>query len=206
MRIVENPGAESSGSQILHPGSRKLFCYWEALRAERSCPTREEFSLKDLPEIVPDLFVMERDHLRKCFQFRLAGSRICDLYQDNLTGQDVLAGWDGFEHTVIEKHLVQSIINLQPTLMRMRLQTDNKVQVAAEFLGLPIRMRGSERLQIIGGIFPFRAAKDLLHHSIVKRELLAIRSVWTEYQEVVTGRPFTAQPGPRFSVINGGMN
>ncbi|NMD08766.1 MAG: PAS domain-containing protein [Phyllobacteriaceae bacterium] len=204
MQIVENAGAESSGSQILHPGSRKLFCHWEALRAERPCPTREEFSLADIRDIVPDLVILERDHIRKSFRYRLAGSNVCELMKSNLTGTDVLAGWENFERDVISKHLIQTVSNLQPTLFRARLTTDTRQQVAAEFIGLPIRMRGSERLEIIGGMFPFRPALAIGHNAIVSRELLAIRSVWTEYKNVTTGIPVPTER--RFKVIHGGLS
>jgi hypothetical protein len=204
MQLVENTGNETSGSQILHPGSRKLFCHWEALRAERACPTREEFSLADIRDIVPDLVILERDHIRKSFRYRLAGSNVCNLLKTNLTGTDALAGWDDFERDVISKHLIQTVSNLQPTLFRARLNTDTRQQVAAEFIGLPIRMRGSERLEIVGGLFSFRPAQGLGHEAIVSRELLAIRSVWTEYQNVVAGTPVPTER--RFKVITGGLS
>jgi len=204
MQIVENNDQESSGSRILHPGSRKLFCHWEALRAERACPTREEFAPADVREIMADLVVLERDHIRKGFRYRLAGTRVCDLFKANLTATDALAGWDNFERDVIARHLLQTTVNLQPTLLRTRLTTDTRQQVAMEFIGLPMRRRGSERIEILGGCFPFRAAQNIGHGAIVARELLAVRSVWTEYQEAMTGRP---TPAPRrFEVIDGGLN
>ena len=206
MGIAEFTGNDSSGSQILHPGSRKLFCYWEALRAERPCPTREEFSLSDIRMYMPDMFVLERDHIRKSFRFRLAGTNVCELFKANLTGCDVLAGWDSFEADVINKHLIQSISNSQPTLFRTRLSTDIRQQVAAEFIALPIRMRGSERVQLIGGYFSFRPPHGICHTAITGRELLAIRSVWTEYQNVMAGRPAAASPDRRFKVIAGGLS
>lgn len=205
MPFAENTGNETSGSQILHPGSRKLFCHWEALRAERPCPNREEFSLADVRELVPDMFILERDHIRRSFRFRLAGSNICALFNTNLTGKDLAMGWDAFESETIKRHLIQSVSSFQPTLFRARLTTDTRQQVAAEFIGLPIRMRGSERLQVIGGYFAFRPVHNLGHSAIVGQELLAIRSVWTEYQNVLEGRPPSPTPERRFKVIAGGL-
>ena len=62
-------------------GSRRLFIYWEKLRAERAYPGRSEIDLGDLRELMPDLVVVEKDHLRKTCRFRLAGTRVCDLFQ-----------------------------------------------------------------------------------------------------------------------------
>lgn len=206
MPIAEDSAYETSGSQILHPGSRKLFRYWEALRAERPCPTREEFSLSDVRDLIPDMVVLERDHIRRSFRFRLAGSNVCELFKTNLTGKDMLAGWDGFEADIIGKHLIQSVASYQPTLFRTRLSTDIRQQVAAEFIGLPIRMRGSERLQVIGGYFSFRPPYGIGHGAVTGRELLAIRSVWTEYQNIMAGHPATPSVERRFKVIAGGLS
>ena len=71
--------------QILHPGSRKLFSHWEISRAERACPTREEFAFGPIKELMPDMIVIDRDYLRNSFKFRLAGSRVCNLFSRNLT-------------------------------------------------------------------------------------------------------------------------
>jgi hypothetical protein len=203
MQSVENSGFDSSGSQILHPGSRLLFCQWEAMRAARPCPNREDFSLTAVRDIVPDLAILERDHIRKTFRFRLAGTRVCDLYKTNLTGTDALSGWDSFEQDVVSKHLLQTMINMQPTLLRARLTTDTKQQVAVEAILLPIRKRASEGIEILSGYFPFRQALSLGHNAIVGRELLAIRSIWTEYQDAITPRP--AAKNHRFAVIEGGL-
>jgi hypothetical protein len=204
MQLVETQGKETASNQILHPGSRALFRYWEALRAERACPTREEFSLQDIPDIVPDLVILERDHIRHSFRYRLAGTRACEIARFNLTGSDALAGWDAFERDAIYKHMVQTTVNMQPTLMRQQLTTDAGQKVAVEFIGLPVRMRGSERLQIVGGMFAFVPMKTIGHTAIINRELLAIRSIWTEYQ---LQKPDNTRQEVfrRFAVIPGGL-
>ncbi len=201
MLINDSLGSEASGSHIMHPGSRKLFIYWEKLRAERAYPDRSEIDLGDLRELMPDLIIAEKDHLRKSYRFRLAGTRVCDLFRKNLTSQDLLSGWDAFEADVIGKHLALTFGQHQPILMRLRLTTDAKQVVAAEFLGLPVESDDS-RIQILGGFFPFRPALHLGHSAIIARELLAIRSIWTEH----TKQPQPeVERGPTFRVIEGGL-
>lgn len=199
MQQIDTLGIETATNQILHPGSRKLFRHWESLRAERPCPNREELDLADISDIVPDMVIFERDHIRGSFRYRLAGTRPCQLFNENLTGKDVLGLWDTFERDVIYRHLLQSTVNFQPTLVRMRFTTDMGQDVAAELVALPFRMRGSERVQLLGGFFTFRPVHNLGHSRITKRELLAIRSIWTEFQE-----NRSAQAERRFTVIAGG--
>jgi hypothetical protein len=196
--------------QILHPSSRHLFRHWEMLRAERPCPTREEFEFGPLKLIMPDMVVIDRDFLRNSFKYRLAGTRVCALFNQNLTADNVVNGWDAFESDVISRHLLTVINQQQPAVVRMRLTTDREQAVAAELIALPAQMRDSHRIQIIGGLFPFRTARSLGHSRIVKRELVSARVIWTEHQEPLprSEPERVAASGqrisPNFQVIAGG--
>jgi hypothetical protein len=201
MHIVESQGQPPVDNQVLHPGSRALFRHWETLRAERPCPNRDELELGAVVEFVPDLFIMERDHIRQSFRYRLAGSRVCELFAVNLTSKNALEGWDSFETDVIYKHLLQTIGNLQPAIFRMRLTTNLRQQVAVEMISLPMRMKGGQRVQVLGGIFAFQPTRNLGHTAITGRELLAARTVWTEYQSDM--KPAIAR---KFEVIEGGRS
>ncbi len=135
-------------SQILHPGSRQLFRQWEMLRAERPCPAREDFDFRSIKTVLADMLVIDRDYLRNSFRFRLAGTRVCDLFKQNLTGTNVLAGWDNFESDVLSRHMMTVLNQLQPAVIRMRVTTDRGQAVAAEMLLLPVRMRGSPLMRM----------------------------------------------------------
>jgi hypothetical protein len=202
--------ADSSDSQILHPGSRQLFSQWEMLRAEQACPLREDFSLAAVKAYMPDMLVIDRDYLRNSFKYRLVGTRVCSLFGSNLTGANVLSGWDNFEADVIGRHLITVFNQKQPAVIRMRMTTDMGQIVAAEMIALPVLMRGTERVQIIGGLFPFRAAQSLGHQAIMKRELVSARVIWTEHESVEQASDISRQVQPirhamrNFTLIDGG--
>ena len=209
--MMQDTTADDFGdSHILHPGSRNLFRQWEMLRAERACPTREDFEFAQLKGILPDMVVVDRDFLRNSFKFRLAGTRVCTLFNQNLTGGNVLAGWDSFEADVISRHLLTVINQQQPAVVRMRLTTDRGQVIAAELVALPVQMRNSHRIQIIGGLFPFRAAQSLGHAGITARELVSARVIWTEHQTPLerpapeTSLPPLPEAFRKFTLIDGG--
>lgn len=208
--LQDSQNQDHNDGQILHPGSRKLFSHWEMLRAERACPTREEFDLAPLKAMMPDMVVIDRDFLRNSFKFRLAGTAVCALFNRNLTGQNVLDGWDAFESDVISRHLLTVLNQQQPVVIRTRLTTDRNQIVAAELIALPVQMRESHRIQIIGGMFPFRAAMSLGHSGITQRELVSARVIWTEHEAPLTSvEPDSLMPPIRqtmrnFRLIDGG--
>jgi hypothetical protein len=210
MMLQDLQPIDTQDGQILHPGSRQLFRHWEMLRAERPCPTREEFDLSPLKSMMADMVVIDRDYLRNSFKYRLAGTAVCALFNKNLTSSNVMEGWDAFESDVMSRHLLTALNQQQPAVIRMRLTTDRGQAVAAELIALPVQMRGSHRIQIIGGLFPFRAAKGLGHAGITLRELVSARVIWTEHQEPLKSiEPDSVMPPIRqslrqFTLIDGG--
>lgn len=180
MVVNDNKDASQADSQILHPGTRTLFRFWEKIRAENAAPDRGDLDLKQISRIVPNLLILERDHLYQSYRWRLAGSETCQLFRQRLTGTDALKGWTSIERDTL-KHAFDTVVtSLQPCLIRFRLTTDKDQVIGAELLGVPVLARNRMRFHIFGGVFPFREIAHLGHDSITQRELSGIRFIWTE--------------------------
>jgi hypothetical protein len=194
-------------SQILHPGSRALFRYWEALRAENAAPSHESLDLKQIAGIVPDLFLMDRDYLRHSYKWRLAGTRICTLFGRELTNNDALEGWDSFERRTIQQLLDGVVTALQPCLLRFRLTTNVGHVIGAELIGLPLHARHTGQFHVLGGVFCFNGHPERGHESIVAQELSGARTIWTEHlpgDKLVASLAQAPRPQPNLKVITGG--
>lgn len=207
MLVNEESEASQAPSQILHPGSRALFSFWEATRGAESAPRRDALDLKKIGGLVPNLYIIEPDRKGGGFRWRLAGTAVCNLYRRELTGTDALLGWDNFETDVIRRLLGGVIHSLQPCLLRFRLFTDLGELIGAELIGLPIRANDGG-IHVFGGVFPFRETQSLGHRSVTAIELSGARSIWTEH---LPGDPWASEinktePPPLrpFRVIPGG--
>ncbi len=183
-KIADNtPFADDAvNQQVLHPGSRALFRYWETLRAERACPSRSDLVLKDIAKLVPNLFIWEKDHIRDTFVYKLSGTAVDYLNCRTMTGADVLTGWDNFEREVMMRVFRVAHEKLHPGLVRMRLFTNYKEAVGAEMLLLPITSRDGRSIEILGGTFCFTDFDRLALNQIVSRQLVTSRVIWTEHQ------------------------
>ncbi len=180
MLVNDDKEASVVYPQILHPGTRTLFRFWEKIRGENAAPGRDDLDLKQISDIVPNLLMLERDYLHQTYKWRLAGSQINLLYRQPLTYTNALAGWDGFERNILKHHLDAVVTSLQPCLFRVRLITNTAQAISAEFLGLPIRDRNRKRFHVFGGVFPFRDISSLVYESIKYMELSGARAIWTE--------------------------
>jgi hypothetical protein len=193
-------------SQILHPGTRALYRYWETIRAENAAPARQALDLRAVKSLIPNLALLERDNLRKSYKWRLAGVAVGDLHKESLTGSDALSRWDTFERSTVQKLYGNVVTDLQPCLIRFRLIPDQGEPFGVEQIGLPLLASGGQ-IQIFGGMFPFENMRDRHHESITGIELFGARMIWTEHlpgDQLVAKLRRTRDRAANLSVIRGG--
>lgn len=206
MLVNEESETSQAQSQILHPGSRALFSFWETMRAAEAAPRRGALDLKQIRHLVPNLMIIEPHPPTGGFRWRLAGTAICNLYQLELTGADALFGWDNFETDVIKRFFNGVVHGFQPCLLRFRMFTDLHQLVGVELIGLPLQARNGS-IQVFGGVFPFRETQTLGHSSISAIELSGARNIWTEHlpgDRLVQLSQGGQRPLRPFQVIRGG--
>jgi hypothetical protein len=207
MVMSNNSELSQSGVQMLHAGSRKLFRYWEALRAERPCPNRSEIDLRQIVEIMPNMVILDWDSPSATWRYRLVGTEVCSLMDRSLTGEDALSGWDSFERDVVSKSFTIAKERKQPCLVRMRFDYAGAPKLAAEMIALPVFDQKTQQTQLFGSLFPLLSGGPLLPARLVRRELVSARMIWTEHE---TGDALVSQIGrkavPMLRVINGGLS
>jgi len=180
MLVNEPQAANQDDGALLHPSSRALFRFWEAIRAENAAPRRADLDLRQIRGLIPHLFIADYDQRKMRYRWRLAGTGICELYRCELTGGDVLAGWDSFERGVMSRFLGGVAGKLQPCVFRLRLTTDYGQTIGAEMVGLPVAAADGRAIHIFGGIFPFVDLSSVYYQQIAGLELSSARSIWTE--------------------------
>jgi len=73
-------------------GSITLFRYWNRLRGSRAAPRRTEIEPAEIKALLADTFILERNH-QGVPSFRLAGTRLCATYGQELKGHSFLSLW-----------------------------------------------------------------------------------------------------------------
>ncbi|WP_119165390.1 PAS domain-containing protein [Algihabitans albus] len=95
------------------PELRRLFAYWWDRHAEDRPPSRAEIDPVDVPDLLPDLLLVDVDWTgdKPRFYFRLAGTRFTQFYTEELTGRwldDLQLGswqsfWEAEYHAIIHE-------------------------------------------------------------------------------------------------------
>ena len=75
-----------------HAASRELYAYWEERRGQRSAPERADIEPGAIRAALSDTFILELDADDR-HVFRLAGTRVCALFDRELKGERFVDLW-----------------------------------------------------------------------------------------------------------------
>jgi hypothetical protein len=133
--------------------TRAVFDYWINLKGDRSAPLRTEVDPTALRHLLPHLFIAAVDE-EGVLAFRLAGTRICDLFGRELRGT-------AFDHAWFEVgqpqplHIARNVIHHeQPALVDL-VAANADARQAYEMLLLPLRSTDEmESDRLFGALLP----------------------------------------------------
>jgi hypothetical protein len=83
-----------------HAASRELYAYWEERRGRRAAPERAEIEPGAIRGALSDAFILSLDAARG-HPVRLAGTRVCALFDRELRGEPFLRLWAADSRTII---------------------------------------------------------------------------------------------------------
>jgi hypothetical protein len=202
--IADHTTTKEPPGDILHPGSRALFRYWESIRGERAAPSRADIDLKKIREYVPWLYIAEAHGPTHSYRWRLAGGRVCELWRKELTGTPMFAGWERFERETAKRLFDGVTQAMQPCAIRLRLITSVGQPIGTELLGLPVVGRDGT-VHVFGAVMPFRESASLGYDRVSGVEIATARAIWTEPLPGDATLP-PRKSAPSFQVIPGGRN
>ena len=194
-------------AEVMHPGSRQLFCYWERLRGEASAAPRSAIDLKDITRIVSWLALLEPAPGNRSYLWRLAGTGICRLWGRELTGREVLENWRPKDRECLMQALNGVVTAHQPFVARFGARSLDGDEVGIEVLALPVLKEGRREPQVLACLMPFREPPWSGESPLISFALSSLRVIWTEPLPGDETRMLLPEGRPRgfLRVINGGL-
>lgn len=147
-----------------------IFDYWNALRGGQDAPLKSQIEPGAVPHLLSSLFILETD-ARRHIRFRLAGTKICDLFGRDLRGERFSALWANGQHEDIEKTAEGAMDHAIPTLFNATGYSTAGHHAAFEIIMMPLRTSEGGCDRLLGAIAPAVAVSWL---EIVPLELLAL--------------------------------
>jgi hypothetical protein len=148
-------------AQLALPGQRMLFDYWQDIAGDRAMPVRADFDPLKFPHLLPDLGLID---LREGFDrghFRLAGTRLRDVYGREITGlrlTEVFSGTRAAQWRTVHSRIATEAVCAQGLLQAPAAERDH---VVVQWLRLPLSDDGTR----VDRILCHDIRHDSLQHS-----------------------------------------
>jgi hypothetical protein len=169
-------------SPVKHKTLHTLYGYWNEVRAGRMAPQRLEIEPSRIAGILSETFILERIDAGT-YQFRLAGTRLCELFGSELRGRNFLDGWSDQDRPRLERDLATICEQGAVGVLELEGSSDGRHRVELEALLLPLTHGGSQISRIIGAMSPTSSPYWLDSEPLRSRHLLRHELIWPD------GRP-----------------
>lgn len=133
-----------------HQASKKIFTYWKNLRGERQAPERSEIEPSDIREYLGDTFILEVNKSLHTISFRLAGTRLCSAYGQELKGLGFLNLWDETDNLKIIRSVTRTYRDYRPAIISHVSKTESGRKVGFETLLLPLLPTHEGDIRLLG--------------------------------------------------------
>lgn len=184
-----------------HPTSRALFAYWDQLRGTRASPERHDIDPTAIRHILPDTFILAAENTDDPV-FRLAGTRVCAMFGDELKGQSLASLWvDSHQDDVIK--LTQAVMDdAVGVIGGISALTETGREFTLEWMLLPLRQGGKTHSRLIGSLSVMRPPVWLGIDPVVSLSTLSLRMMWPKVRNEEALDPLTRRS--KLVVVQGG--
>ena len=134
-----------------HKTSQILYAYWNAVRGQRLAPRRFEIEPARIASILAETFILERFDVRT-YQFRLAGTRLCDQFGHEFRGTNFLDGWGADDCLMLERKFADACERGGALVLTFEATSDDAHCVTYEALLLPLVHNGEMASRVLGAM------------------------------------------------------
>lgn len=133
--------------------NKALRDYWTKIRGRRQAPTRVEIIPSEISKILPDTFILEA-HDENHINYRLAGSRISEMFGKEFRGVNFFDDWPVNEQPILRKYLSELLNKGAIISLRFEAQSDRDHHGTFNMVCLPLTHSGTRIDRILGAISP----------------------------------------------------
>ena len=150
--LFETCANRPKGKRMMrHAVSRELYAYWNAVRAGRGAPERNDIEPGAIRGILADTFVLDLDAGRG-FPLRISGSRVNALFLQELRGLSFLKLWREADRPEIRSVLDDVADRSRPYLLGAEARPPGLGLLDVEVTLLPLRHHGSIHSRMLGSL------------------------------------------------------
>ena len=162
--------------------TQTLYAYWNDLRSGRIAPGRLEIEPSRISATLPETFMLERTDPGS-YHYRLAGTRLCEIFGTELRGTNLLAGWTASDRTAIAASLKSTCEQGAVTVLTIEAGADMVRRVQLEVIMLPLMHANNTMERVIGAMSVLTSPHWLGYEHLTTKRLVDHKLIWPD------GRP-----------------
>lgn len=159
-----------------------LYAYWNEVRAGRLAPQRLEIEPSRIAGILSETFMLERIDAAT-YQYRLAGTRLCEMFGSELRGKNFLDGWSEPDRQALARDLATICEQGAVAVVSLEGSSGGRHRVELEVVLLPLIHAGPNIGRIIGAMSATSSPHWLDNEPLLGRRLQRHELIWPD------GRP-----------------
>ena len=186
-----------------HAASRELYAYWEEKRGTRPAPERAEIEPGAIRGVLSDAFILALDRSAG-HPMRLAGTRVCALFDRELKGEPFLNLWSSTSRPVVGSLLAMLADECTGTVAGVTGKNADGELIDLELLLLPLGTTRPSFARAIGVLAPLKVPSWLGVSPIGALTLGGRRHVGAELEKRLLPRLMTSRLRSGLIVYDGG--
>ncbi len=180
-----------------------IFQYWDKLRGDRAAPERGEIEPGAVRHALLDTFILEAEG--ESLVFRLAGTRVCALFGQELKGKPLLPLFADPATRIEMARMTEAVMDESAgALAGLAARTLDGDMLDLELLVLPLRHNGRTHARVLGSLGPNLPPAWLGAKPVVDATVRSMRIIWPSGQPTATITPEIRRS--KFTVVRGGRN
>jgi hypothetical protein len=80
---------EQLKTSLLSEGMRRLYDYWKGKSNDGHLPRREDIDPGALPDLLPNIFLVDIEETPRRYRVRLAGTAVAECFGEDMTGKTI---------------------------------------------------------------------------------------------------------------------
>ena len=181
---------------MTHQTVQALLNYWNELRGDRPAPMRSEIEPRDIKNILPHVFILERND-RWTYRFRLAGTGLCTTYGMELRRHNMAALWkDDSQQKILSLLNDVTGSGIVGTIDYTAETPDNR-QLSMQMILLPLAQDNGAITRVLGAAIPVDDLPWVGDHMLIRQWVETIQR--TDPVDIPLAPPLTANHMPDFA-------
>lgn len=167
-----------------HKTSQTLYGYWNEVRRGRLAPRRFDIEPSRISQILPATFILERVESER-YLFRLAGTRLCEIFAREFRGTNLLDIFSGKERAAVERLMAIATGQGAVVILTLSVAAAKRRPIGLEMILLPLVHTDESVSRFLCSLSELDSANWLGFEPITDVAIIDHELIWPD------GRPYS---------------